>query len=223
MCGRFTQAMSWKRLHELYQMPRQAIPLNLRPRYNGCPTQDFALLRLESAERTIAKLRWGLIPPWAENVKIGARMMNARAETVHERPAYRGAFKRRRCLVPADGWFEWREEEGAKVPWFISAAGGAPVSFAGLWERWERGPEPIESFTILTTAASASLTAIHHRQPAILEAADFEEWLAPDTPADRLLALARRPHEGPFERWRVSRRVNNSRNEGPDLVQPLDG
>ena len=142
---------------------------------------------------------------------------------MHEKPAFRAAFKRRRCLVPADGWFEWREEESGKQPWYITRAGGAPVSFACLWERWEKGDEPVESFTLLTTAASPGLTAIHHRQPVILDAGDFDTWLAPDTPQERLLALARRSHEGPFDRWPVSRRVNNPRNEGPELLQPLDG
>ena len=169
----------------------------------------------------MAKLRWGLVPGWAKDVKIGARMINARAETVHEKPAFRAAFKRQRCLIPADGWFEWREKEAGKQPWFITAADREPVSFAGLWERWEKD-EPMETFTVLTTAASPGLDDIHHRQPSILEAGDFEEWLAPDTPTERLLALARRSHEGPFDRWRVARRVNNPRNEGPDLVQPLD-
>ncbi|MDD9981417.1 MAG: SOS response-associated peptidase [Gammaproteobacteria bacterium] len=222
MCGRFTQAMSWKKLHSLYQMPRQA-PLNLRPRYNGAPTQEFAACRLDArGVRAVAKLRWGLIPGWATDVKIGARMINARAETVHQRPAYRAAFKRRRCLIPVDGWFEWRTEGDGKQPWYITAAGGAPLSFAALWERWEKGDEPIETFTILTTGASASLAAIHHRQPSVLEATDFDTWLAPDTPQDRLLALARHSHEGPFENWRVSRRVNNSRNDAPDLLLPLN-
>ena len=153
---------------------------------------------------------------------MGSRLINARAETVHEKPAFRAAFKRRRCLIPVNGWFEWREEETGKQPWFISPADGATLSFAGLWERWEKGDEPIETFTILTTAAAPGLTAIHHRQPAILEAGDCNTWLALDTPQDRLLALARRSHEGPFERWPVSRRVNSPRNEGPDLTQPLD-
>lgn len=222
MCGRFTQAMSWKKLHSLYQMPRQS-PLNLRPRYNGAPTQEFAACRLDArGMRAVAKLRWGLIPGWATDVKIGARMINARAETVHQRPAYRAAFKRRRCLIPANGWFEWRTEGDGKQPWYITAAGAAPLSFAALWERWEKGDEPIETFTILTTGASESLAAIHHRQPSILEATDFDTWLAPDTPQDRLLALARRSHEGPFEHWRVSRRVNSSRNDAPDLLLPLN-
>ena len=223
MCGRFTQAMSWKKLHSLYQMPKQATPLNLRTRYNGCPTQDFSSIRLdEGGTRTIAKLRWGLVPSWAKDPKMGAKLINARAETVAIKPAFRAAFKRRRCLIPADGWLEWREEETGKQPWFITRASGEPVSFAGLWERWEKGDEPIETFTILITAASTGLTAIHNRQPAILEAGDFDEWLTPGTPQDRLLALARRSHEGPFEHWPVSRRVNNARNDDPDLLLPLD-
>ena len=223
MCGRFTQAMSWKKLHSLYQMPRQA-PLNLRARYNGAPTQEFGGCRLDAQrERAIAKLRWGLIPAWAKDEKIGARMINARAETVHEKPAFRAAFKRRRCLIPADGWLEWREEETGKQPYFITARSREPLSFGGLWERWEREGEVIESFTIVTTAASLGLTAIHHRQPSIIRAVDFGEWLAPGTPLDRLLAMARGAYELPFDHWRVSQRVNNPRNEGPDLVQPLDG
>ena len=224
MCGRFTQKMSWKRLHSLYRMPAQATPLNLRARYNGCPTQDFAACRLDArGARAIAKLRWGLVPAWARDPKMGSRLINARAETVHEKPAFRAAFKRRRCLIPADGWLEWREEETGKQPWFIARASGEPVSFAGLWERWEKGDEPMETFTILTTAASPALEDIHHRQPAILEAEDFDAWLAPGAPQDRLLALARRSHEGPFERWPVSRRVNNARNDDPDLLLPLNG
>ena len=150
-------------------------------------------------------------------------LINARAETVHQRPAFRAGFKRRRCLVPVDGWFEWRQEAGGKQPWFITGADRGPVSFAGLWECWKRGDEPLETFTILTTAAAPGLDDIHHRQPSIIREGDFEEWLAPDTPQDRLLALARHSTEGPFDCWRVSRRVNSPRNEGAELVQPLDG
>ena len=181
------------------------------------------MLRLESAERAVAKLRWGLVPSWAQDLKIGARMINARAETVHQKPAFRAAFKRRRCLVPADGWFEWRKEADGKQPWFIAAAGGAPLSFAALWERWGKGTESLETFTVLTTAAAPTLVDIHHRQPSIIAVDDFEEWLALDTPQERLLALARRSHEGPFECWRVSKHVNNACNDTPDLMLPLDG
>ena len=223
MCGRFSQKMTWREIRTLYQMPARTTPLNLEPRYNGCPTQDFASLRLDGSIRAIAKLRWGLIPSWAKEPKIGARLINARAETVHEKPAFRAAFRRRRCLVPADGWFEWRKEAGGKQPWFIAVAGGAPLSFAGLWERWEKGDEPMETFTIVTTAAAPTLVDIHHRQPSIIEADDFEEWLDPRTGTERLLALARRAYDGPFDHWRVSKRVNSPRNEGADLVRPLDG
>ena len=152
---------------------------------------------------------------------MGARLINARSESVHEKPAFRAAFKRRRCLIPADGWFEWREEETGKQPWFITAANRCPVSFAALWERWEKGDEPVETFTLLTTDAAPGLADIHHRQPSIIREVDFEEWLAPDTPQDRLLALARRSCEGPFECWPVSKRVNSPRNDAPDLLAPL--
>ena len=223
MCGRFTQKMTWKEIHALYRLPEQAAPLNLELRYNGCPTQDFAVCRLgEGSTRSVAKLRWGLIPAWARDRKMAARLINARAETVHEKPAFRVAFRRRRCLVPADGWLEWRNEGGVKQPYYISAASGAPLSFAGLWERWEKGGEPLESFAIVTTSASEALSDLHPRQPVLVEAHDWEEWLAPDTGAGRLLALARHPHPGPFARRAVSRRVNNPRNDEPDLLLPLD-
>ena len=220
MCGRFTQKMTWKEIHTLYQIPDRTTPVNLRARYNGCPTQDFATCRLDdSGTRTIAKLRWGLVPRWAKDPKMGSRLINSRAETVHEKLAFRAAFRRRRCLVPADGWLEWRKEGSGKQPYFITADSDEPLSFAGLWERWDNDGEAIESFTILTTAAPA-LADLHHRQPAIIEADDFGEWLEPSTPSERLLALARRAYEGPFDRWAVSRRVNSARNDDPDLLLP---
>lgn len=223
MCGRFTQKMTWKEIHALYRMTAPATALNLEPRYNGCPTQDFAVCRLdEGSARTVAKLRWGLLPAWARDRKMAARLINARAETVHEKPAFRAAFRRRRCLVPADGWLEWRSEGGVKQPYYISAASGAPVSFAALWECWEGAGETLETFTIVTTEASAALDDLHHRQPAIVEAHDWEEWLAPDAGDERLLAIARGPYPGPFARWPVSRRVNNPRNHEPSLLLPLD-
>ena len=139
MCGRFTQKMTWQEIHTLYRMPERTTPLNLHPRYNGCPTQDFAACRLEaSGTRSVAKLRWGLVPAWAKDPKMGSRLINARSETVHEKPAFRAAFRRRRCLIPADGWLEWRNDGSAKQPYFITAASREPVSFAGLWERWEQ-------------------------------------------------------------------------------------
>ena len=223
MCGRFTQKMTWREIHTLYRMQKRTPPLNLQPRYNGCPSQEFAACRLdERADPTIAKLRWGLVPAWAKDPNVVGRLINARAETVHEKPAFRAAFRRRRCLIPADGWLEWRKEGSAKQPYFITAANEEPVSFAGLWERWNKDAETIESFTILTTGACATLNDIHHRQPAIIETADFDEWLEPGTDTERLLEMARTPSRGPFKRWPVSTRVNSARNDDPNLLLPLD-
>ena len=222
MCGRFTQKLTWKEIVTLYRLTQTTPALNLRPRYNGCPTQDFAACRLDrNGERTAVMLRWGLVPGWAKDLKMSSRLINARAETVHEKPAFRSAFRRRRCLVPADGWLEWRKEAHGKQPYFVAAASEEPMSFAGLWERWERGEEAVESFTILTTAASTGLADLHHRQPSIVAPGDFEEWLEPSTGLERVVELARRPNEGPFERRRVSVRVNNPRNDGPELLEAL--
>ena len=140
MCGRFTQMMSWSELQALYRTPGSATPLNLRPRFNGCPTQDFAVCRLDSASgRSIAKLRWGLVPTWAKDARTGSRLINARSETVHEKPSFRSAFRRRRCVIPANGWLEWRREGDRKQPWFITSPTRDPFSFAGLqWNNSDR-------------------------------------------------------------------------------------
>ena len=220
MCGRFTQKLTWRELHELYRLLLDAPPDNLRPRWNGAPTQDFAVCRWgQDGARRIARLRWGLVPFWAKDLKIGARLINARAETVHEKPAFRSAFKARRCLIPADGWFEWQRSGVGKQPHFLSLADGSPLSFAGLWERWTKGDEPVESFTILTTEANPSLAAIHPRQPAIIDPKRFDDWLDPETPTEALLQLARPPHPGPYAARPVSDKVNNVRNDGPELLE----
>ena len=175
----------------------------VRPRYNGCPTQDFIAVRQTGEERTLAKLRWGLVPSWAKELKLGAKMINARSETVHEKPAFRVAFRRRRCIVPVNGWFEWRRENGDKQPYWLRPSGAEMFSLAELWERWEKGDEPVETFTVLTTAASPALADIHHRQPVIVDDDALDEWLDPGTSSERLLALAGAANEGPP--WRRPR------------------
>ena len=217
------QKLTWQEIHGLYRITAPAAPLNLQPHYNGCPTQDFAVCRLDgSSARTVSKLRWGLLPTWARNRKMAARLINAPAETVHEKPAFRAAFRRRRCLVPANGWLDWRTEGGVKQPYYIGTASGAPLSFAGLWERWEGDGEALETFAIVTIAAQPSLADLHTRQPVLVVELDWEEWLAPDTSTERLLTLARRPYPRAKARWPVSRRVNNPRNNEPALLLPID-
>lgn len=222
MCGRITQDLNLKMLFDRYGLSHATPALNLAPRYNGCPTQEFVAIRRDGEERTLAKLRWGLVPGWAKDLKLGAKMINARSETVHEKPAFRSAFRRRRCVVPVNGWFEWRRENGEKQPYWLRPAGAEVFSLAGLWERWEKGDEPVETFTVLTTEASPLLADIHHRQPVIVEHAALDEWLDPSTQSERLLALAGAANEGPFERRAVSTRVNSVRNDDPELLAPLN-
>ena len=223
MCGRITQDLTLTMLFDRYRLSRSGKPPapNVSPRYNGCPTQDFVAVRREGEEPTLAKLRWGFVPAWARDVKMGARMINARSETVHEKPAFRVAFRRRRCAVPVNGWFEWRRENGAKQPYWLRPSGAEMFSLAGLWERWEKGDEPVETFTVLTTAASPALADIHHRQPVIVEDAVLDEWLDPGTSSERLLALAGAANEGPFDTRAVSSRVNSTRNDDAELLEPL--
>ncbi len=222
MCGRITQHLDLETLFAMYGLsPGTPVP-DLAPRYNGCPTQDFAVARSDGEKLAVTKLRWGLVPPWAKDPRSGARMINARSETVREKPAFRAAFRSRRCVVPVNGWFEWRREGGEKQPYWIRPADTEVFSLAGLWERWEKGEEPLETFTILTTAASPALADVHHRQPVIVEAGDIDEWLGPASPVSRLVEMAGGAHAGPFDRWPVSRAVNDARNDAPDLVHPVE-
>ncbi len=222
MCGRFTQMMTWRELHELYALAEPLVTPDQQPRYNGAPTQDFSVCRTdENGDRVIARLRWGLVPAWAKDIKMGARMINARSETVHEKPAFGAAFRSRRCLVPADGWFEWQRAGHGKQPYFLALVDGSPLSFAGLWERWNRGSDTIETFSILTAAADAPLADVHHRQPAVINPEHFSVWLDGESPDDTLLDLARKPRAGPYEIRAVSTRVNNVRNDDPDILTPM--
>lgn len=222
MCGRLSQNLTWQQIYTLYTLPVSTSRLDPQPRYNGAPTQDFALCRLdENGTRSMAVLRWGLVPFWAKDVKIGARLINARAETVHEKPAFRSAFRARRCLIPSNGWFEWKRTGGGKQPYFLALESSAPVSFAALWEQWGRDGQHIESFTIITTEASPGLTDIHDRQPAVVDPDDFTDWLDPGTPQETLKEIIGPPYEGPYEIRPVSDMVNRVANDTPDILTPL--
>lgn len=230
MCGRFSQGHSWSDVHAFLSLlgPAQ----NLAARYNVAPTQEVGVVRAADGGRRLAMLRWGLLPPWAKDAAIAARLINARAETVGEKPSYRSAFKHRRCLVPADGFYEWKTEGKAKQPYHIHLPEDALFCFAGLWESWRvpegvvlpasyRGLGPgdeIESFTIITTDAAPSIAQIHHRMPVILNPADFEPWLAGTGDYHSLL----HPYDGPLLAERVSTRVNKPANDDASLIKPLD-
>ena len=221
MCGRFTLATEADKLR--WAFPGFVFPDEIRPRYNIAPSQNVTAVLNDAVDRA-RELKWGLVPHWAQDPKIGNRMINARSETLHEKPAFRNAYRRRRCLIFADGFYEWRKDPGAKTktPVYIRLASEAPFAFAGLWERWEpTGESPLFSCTIITTEPNPLVAEIHNRMPVILPAEDHAAWLAcGDTPPDALSGLL-----GPYPASEmvarpVSRRVNNPRVDSPDCIAP---
>ena len=223
MCGRYTQMMSWSEMVELYRITDGAA-VNLPPRYNVAPTQDVLVVRAPAGGgRELVLVRWGLVPSWAKDIEVGARMINARAETVAEKPSFRAAFRSRRCLIPADGFYEWQKRpRGPKQPFRITLEGGAPFALAGLWERWDKAPDgrPLESCAIVTIEANAYLRPIHVRMPVILDAGDYDAWLEPTTPPEAVGGLLR-PYGGAMEAYPVSTRVNSPMNDDAGCVEPL--
>ncbi|NUP95079.1 MAG: SOS response-associated peptidase, partial [Planctomycetaceae bacterium] len=196
MCGRMTLTRPGDALRTLFDLDA---PPDAVPRFNIAPTQKILVVVRDGATAPglrVAWMRWGLVPPWAKDPVKGPPLINARAETVAEKPSFRSAFKRRRCLVPASGFYEWRAEGGRKQPYYIYAADGAPLAIAGLWEHWE-GPEGdvVESCTLLTTEANDLVRPIHDRMPVFLPPAAFADWLDPDIdqPGPLLALLAPYP------------------------------
>ena len=214
MCGRFAFYSPSEAAAALFGVNAST---EVQPRYNIAPTQYIAAIRnAEQGERELVMLRWGLVPFWAKDPSIGNRMINARAETVAEKPSYRNAFKHRRCLVLADGFYEWQRSGDAKTPYFISLASGAPFALAGLWENWtdKESGESLQTTTLITTAANEFMAPLHHRMPVILEADNAGEWLAGTGDLlDDVAAIT-----PPLQAWPVDRRVNNARNEDDELI-----
>lgn len=193
------------------------------PRYNIAPTQEVLVARVcTGGSGELIAMRWGLVPRWSKGPDNRYSMINARAETVHQKPAYRAAFRYRRCLIPSEGFYEWKATGNAKQPYFIGRRDKKPFMFAGLWERWEGDAgESLESFSIIVTAANDLIKPIHERMPVILAPKDYALWLDPQMQqAQTLLALLAPFAYEEMEAYPVSREVNNPRNEGPELAQP---
>ncbi len=215
MCGRFTLHASPDELQRFFDTPTAP---ELVPRYNVAPGQAVTAVRAEgAAARAWASLRWGLVPSWAKSPEIGARMINARSETASAKPAFRAALRRRRCLIPASGWFEWSGQGRAKAPWLITAEASPLLALAGLWERWhDPHGELLETATILTRAARGAAASVHARMPVIVAPDDFGAWLDPATEgAPILAALLQRGPGLNLALRRVSRRVNRVANDDP--------
>ncbi len=220
MCGRFSQSLTWQDIKSLYSLPNFAEKVPSPKTYNGAPTQEFTLCRLnDNRLKTIELLSWGLVPYWAKDTKMRVRLINARSETVHEKPAFRSAFHSRRCLIPANGWFEWRQSGNGKQPFFITYKNASPISFAGIWDRWIHNGKLLETFSIITTKATPSLAEIHPRQPVVVNCKDFEDWLDPKTSVIILQEIISPRSEDLYEICPVSNKVNKVLNNTPDILE----
>ncbi len=219
MCGRYASFLPPDLIARLFGTTN-ALP-NLKPTWNMAPTMDAPVVRRhpETGERHLDLLTWGFVPAFTKTLKEARRPVNARAETLISSGMFRAAFAKRRCLVPAAAFYEWRADPGGKTPFAIARADGDPMAFAGIWEGW-RSPEGdiLRSFAIVTTSANARMRALHERMPVILEAADWPVWLgeAEGDPA----ALLKPSAEDVLRFWAIDKRVGNVRNDGPDLLQP---
>jgi len=221
MCGRFALRMPPKTVQQHFDLPET---IDLPSRYNIAPSRAVAAIRQLPGKksRQLDLLRWGLIPHWAKDMKIGYRMINARAETLAEKPAFRTAFRKRRCLIAADGFYEWRHEGKKKQPFFIHMKDETVFAFAGLWERW-RSPdgETVESCTIITTSANKLISKIHDRMPVILNRDQYETWLTDSTPQDQLQQFLIPCAAAEMEAYRVGSTVNSPKNDTPECIQPV--
>lgn len=224
MCGRYTLTSAPQIIRTLFGYVEQP---NFPARYNIAPTQPIAIVRLREGRREFALVRWGLLPSWVKDPKAFSLLINARGESVAEKPAFRHALKRRRCLVPADGFYEWKAAGARKQPYFIHARSGAPLAFAGLWETWS-GPngEEVDTAAIVTTSANRTLSALHDRMPVIVPPEAFDVWLGSATVEGKddlaaATALIAPAPEGLLEVFPVASEVNRVGNDNPELLRPV--
>jgi putative SOS response-associated peptidase YedK len=220
MCGRFTNRLTWREIVALYRLSVPVSPeRNLPARYNICPTTAIDVVIEHDAKRELVPMRWGLVPSWwKKTVKEAPSTFNARAETVAEKPMFRSAFNRNRCLIPASGYYEWQNTPTGKQPYYYVARDGSPLTFAGLWDEWkdiETG-EPLKSCTIIITNANELASKVHDRMPVLLSPDEFEPWLSGHAGTE----ILNRAPELMLQVWPVSRRVNSSRapSDDPTLI-----
>ncbi|MFH0911965.1 MAG: SOS response-associated peptidase [Planctomycetota bacterium] len=221
MCGRFALSEIPKPLAEVFGLGD--VP-DIPPRYNIAPTQPVWSLLADPVRGTVLReLVWGLVPHWARDRAMGSKLINARAETASQKPAFRDAFRSRRCLIPADGFYEWDRAARRKQPYFIRLAEKGPMLLAGLWEEWTRGGEnPLRTCAILTTEANDLVRSIHERMPVILSWEDCKRWVSPGVPPRELQGLLRPCPAQALTMFPVSAQVNNPKNDGPECIRPAE-
>lgn len=219
MCGRYGLAASEEELLESFDVP--SLTFDHHPRYNIAPGQEAPVVAEDRGGRRIGLLQWGFLPDWKDE-PTGA-FINARAESVGAKASFREAFRRRRCLVPADGFYEWRAEGGRKIPYWLYPPHGGVLAFAGIWTSWGRpGAEPRHTFAILTTAANREVSQIHDRMPVVVAPEDRDAWLDRSTSPPRLHEMLEPASDGTFDVRRVSTRVNRPDDDDPGLIEPVD-
>ena len=220
MCGRYTLTSAPEAIRALFRYTEQP---NFPPRYNVAPTQPIAIVRLVDGKRHFALVRWGLLPSWVKDPKTFSLLINARGESAAEKPAFRAAMKRRRCLIPADGFYEWQKAGERKRPFFVRAKDDAPLAFAGLWESWQ-GPngEEMETAAIVTTQANKTLAPIHERMPVIVPPEAFDLWLDTANVDTKTAAVLISPaRDNLLEAYEISTAVNRVANDNPKLIEPV--
>ncbi len=216
MCGRYKLTTPTGQIFETFRLT--GARLNLRERFNIAPTQEAPVIRSTPTGRQLAMMRWGMVPQWAPDTRSAANAINARAETVAEKPTFRDALQSRRCLIAADGFYEWLTKGKIKQPHLFQLADGGAFAFAGLWERWEKGETPLETFTIICTDANPSVAAIHHRMPVILTPDQWERWLDVTYDAAAVLPLLKSPSVV-LTTTRVSQKLNKVDNDDPSVLE----
>ncbi len=224
MCGRYANFLTEQELLDAFEIAVIADDARLAPRYNIGPMQDTSIIvARKEAGRSVELARWGLVPSWAKDPGIGVKMFNARSETVAEKPSFRNAFAKRRCIVPASGYYEWKTDDAGKTPYFIHPSDGSPLAFAGLFEFWKDKTVDdapwLATCSIVTAAARGEMQDIHDRQPVMLRPDEVDTWLDPTSAQDDLWAAIGAP--APDLTWHeVGKAVGNIRNQGPELVEP---
>ena len=222
MCGRFVGYRDLEALKAHFPIDR--VEAEISPNYNMAPTQMIPAIVRQDNVNILRMFRWGLVPFWAKDPSIGNKMINARSETVDAKPSFKNAFKKRRCLIPADGFYEWKGPKGSKQPVFITLPDGEPLGFAGLWEIWDdkgKAEEPLYTCTIITTEASSVMKDIHHRMPVILKPEAFKEWIKADTPLETLKEIISTHTHKDLVFRPVSKAVNSVQNNSADLINKV--
>jgi putative SOS response-associated peptidase YedK len=216
LCGRYTLSTSGEDLAAQFEVSELA---HWSPRFNIAPSQSVPILIRSGAETQVKLMHWGLVPGWAKDKKLSSRMINARAETVSEKPAFRAAYRKRRCLVLADGYYEWVKQDGGKRPYYMRLESGHAFAFAGLWETWESDDDSAYlSYSIITCASNQQLAPLHHRMPVIVEASEYDNWLDDKASSGAIAELLKPSANGILATIPVSTFVNSPAHEGPDCV-----